>query len=86
MKIDFNNVRIQALRNYNSLIKKLNESIVEDVDMNRVIIPVGDLERCLDLLRDNLIGIGLSYHETDPDLKCVIDDDTEILTFNPDRM
>jgi hypothetical protein len=60
----------------------LNQSIVEDTDMNRVVIPVQDLQRTLDLLRDEMITIGLA--ENDSDCKCVITDDMKILEFNPE--
>jgi predicted polyphosphate/ATP-dependent NAD kinase len=85
MKIDFNNVRQQALEYYNKLAKELNESICTDVDCARVIVPVRDLQRVMDSLRLALISIGLSYIENDPDCKQVIKNDDEILNFNPDE-
>lgn len=85
MKIDFNNVRKQALEYYNKLTGELNRGICTDIDYARVIVPVRDLQRVMDNLRLALISIGLSYIENDPDCEQVIKNDDEILTFNPDE-
>lgn len=89
MKINFNSVRIKALDSYTKLVKKLNASICTDVDYARVIIPVRDLQRDLDNLRDALVGIGCTYNEKDgaidPDFISVIKDNEEIIAFNPEE-
>lgn len=86
MKVDFNNVRLKAINEYNALVKKLNGAICEDTDMNRVVIPVGDLQRTIDNLRDSIVTIGLAYDEGNEDLKCVLTDDMEVLEFNPEEL
>jgi hypothetical protein len=85
MKVDFNNVRTQTIRLFNELTKKLNQAICEDVDMNRVIIPVQDLQRTMDRLRDKIVTIGLCEDESNPEIKCVLTDDMEVLEFNPEE-
>jgi len=89
MKIDFNNVRKKALDSYNKLVKKLNCSICTDIDYARVIVPIRDIQRDLDNLRDALIGIGCTYNEKDgaldPDFLCVLNDNDDLLTFNPEE-
>jgi hypothetical protein len=86
MKIDFNVVRKKALNSFNKLIKELNAGICTDVDYSRVIVPVQDIQRDIDSLRDALIAIACTYEENDQDFQCVIKDDDEILTFNPDKL
>ena len=83
MKVNFNNMRKKAIQAYNDLVKKLNGSLVEDTDYIRVIVPVQDIQRTLDNLRDALVTIGCTYEENDPDFQCVINDNDEILEFNP---
>lgn len=84
MKINFNNVRKSALRSYTDLVKVLNKSLCTDVDYTRVVVPVQDIQRYLDSLRESLIAIGCTYNENDPDFKDIIEDQ-EIICFNPEE-
>ena len=84
MNVNFNNVRKNALDAYKGLIETLNLSLCTDVDYTRVIVPVQDIQRNLDKLRDALVTIGCTYEKDDPDFKCIIGDDEEIPSFNPE--
>lgn len=81
MKVDFNNVRLQAINSYNSLIRILNGA----VGGTKVIIQIEDLQRTLDTLRDKLITIGLLYEEGRDDIRCILTDDMKVLEFNPEE-
>jgi hypothetical protein len=48
------------------------------------VVPVQDIQRYLDSLRESLIAIGCTYNENDPDFKDIIEDQ-EIICFNPEE-
>lgn len=81
MQVNFNELRLKTIRDYNMLIKKLNGAICEDVDMDRVIIPVDDLTRVFDNMRENLILIASLYEPNDSDCSCISE---PITVFNPE--
>jgi predicted DNA-binding transcriptional regulator YafY len=86
MRINFNHVRKKAIDSFNNLIRELNAGICEDVDRARVVVPVRDIERDIDILRDALVSIGCAYVENDPDCVCIIEEDDKILEFNPEEL
>jgi hypothetical protein len=83
MEVDFNLLRKKLIRDYNEVLKALNGAICEDVDMNRVIIPVGDISLKLERLRHDIITIGCVSDPSIKDCVCVIDKDTEVIEFLP---
>ena len=83
MKVNFNNLRRKLINDYSTLVKRMNASIVEDTDMNRVVIPTEDVRHILNNLRDGLVTLGCLYSENDPDCICVLGDGEELVTFNP---
>jgi hypothetical protein len=83
MEVDFNVLRKKLIRDYNEVLKALNGSICEDVDMNRIVIPVEDISSKLERLRHDIITIGLISDPAIKDCTCVIDTDTEIVEFLP---
>jgi hypothetical protein len=86
MHVDFNNVRIQAIHSYNSLVKKLNNSIDKTVGgWEKVEVDVDDISEDIEDLR-RLIGImACVFKEGDEDFKMVYTDDIEMLSFNPEN-
>ena len=68
MKIDFNNVRIQAGNAYNIIAERLNEELKEGN------IEATLLQNAMDMLRSCLIGICCSYQEGDENCRSVIDE------------
>ena len=85
MEVNFNNLRIKMIRNYNSLIKTLNDAIVTDVDMDRVVAPVNDIKRTLDNLRDGIVTLGCLFEKDNDDCKCVLTDDMIVAEFMPEK-
>lgn len=85
MKVDFNNLRLNLIREYNALVGELNNAIVEDVDMNRVIVPVTDIVRELDNIRTSLVTLGSLYEEGDEECKVVLTDDIKLKIFNEEK-
>jgi hypothetical protein len=83
MEVNFNQLRRKILGEYNELIKKLNGSIVEDYDMSRVIIPIEDLRRLLDRMRDSIITIGCLEEKGNADCQCILSDKTSVDIFAP---
>jgi hypothetical protein len=79
MKVDFNNVRVQAVKNYNRLTEMLNEKI----DSNGVIesFDADEIQGVMDALRNNLVIIAVSF---DPDNEEFIDlgDQVTFADFN----
>jgi|WetSurMetagenome_2_1015567.scaffolds.fasta_scaffold553062_2 hypothetical protein len=83
MEINFNSLRKKLIRDYNEVLQALNGAICEDIDMDRVIIPVGDISLKLERLRHDIITIGAINDPSLKDCSCVVDKDTEILEFLP---
>jgi hypothetical protein len=90
MKVDFNNVRRSALRNFNELVKTLNKSF-KPCDCScspcmQVCVPVGDIETSLGNLRDSLVTIGCLQDEAEG-IKCVLmeGDIESVEIFNEDE-
>lgn len=87
MKVNFNNVRKQAVYAYEGLVEKLNSSIIktddqyakpngvwhgQDVNLKGyVLIDADDLQKQLDSLRSMIGAIAMTYTEGDEDFKDV---------------
>ena len=78
MKIDFNNVRITAINNFNSIVRGLNCNLKESGYVN---IHKNEIERQIDGLRSALVGIGVTYEPDNEDFKCVLDDNIHLEEF-----
>lgn len=83
MQTDFDLLRKKLIRDYNTIIESLNNAICTDIDMDRVVIPVHDLQCPLEKLRMDVITIGCLFDPSIEDCHCVIDDATEIKEFLP---
>lgn len=71
MKVDFNNLRLNIIKDYNAIVGKLNDGIVTDPDMKRVVVPLNDLTRDFDNLRNGLVTLGCLYEEGRDDVRDV---------------
>lgn len=83
MEVDFNLLRKKLIKDYNNVIEALNGALCTDVDMDRVIIPVLDLNILLERLRVDVITIGSLHDPSVKDCSCVINEDTEVKEFLP---
>lgn len=80
MKVDFNNVRVQTVRNYNRLTEILNEKInsngvIESFDADAI-------QGVIDALRTNLVIIAASFEDGNNDFIDVSENLT-FVDFNP---
>lgn len=83
MKVNFNNLRKQAIYSYDSLVEKLNAAIIKEdisgtwvdgfgwVNKGSVIIDAEDLQKNLDDLRSLIGSIAMVYEEGNEDFKDV---------------
>jgi hypothetical protein len=82
MNVNFTNLRKSAIASYSALTKKLNMSLCTDVDMVRVIVPVEDIRRDMDRLRDSMATLASLYNKDDPDCQVI---DVDIPEFAPEE-
>lgn len=70
MKVNFNNLRKQAVYSYDRLVDKLNNSISED-DWGRKVVQIDpeNIQEDLDDLRSLILSIAIVYEEGNPDFK-----------------
>jgi len=84
VKIDFNNVRRQAINSYNGVIDILNNGIRADASgYNCTKVYVEDIRDHLNDLRQAIIGIACTYEENNADFKCVLGDNETLKEFDP---
>jgi len=85
MQVDFNNVRKQAIYAYESLVSKLNYSIIRDDEQyakpndvwhgqivnikGYVLVDADDLKKHMDSLRSLIGAIAMTYKEGDEEFK-----------------
>lgn len=79
MQVNFNNLRLNAIKDYNALIKTLNRGLCEDIDMTRVVVPAEDIQRQLDNLRNDLVTLGCLEEPGNPDCQVVLTDKVPLL-------
>jgi hypothetical protein len=84
MQVNFNNLRKKLIADYNILVTKLNQAVVEDVDMNRVVEPVENLRRVMDNIRDSIVTIGCLEENGNSDCQCVLTDNLTVKIFAPE--
>lgn len=82
MKVDFNNLRVQAMVDFNKLVSACNAHLEKDDDEVR--IPVCVLAKKIEDLRQEIVVLACCYEENNPEYKSVIDE-VELLVFNPDE-
>ncbi len=81
MKVDFNQLRIDALVAYNHLTKQLNDHISGDT----ISIDTDLIDSEMRDLRNLLCVIAAVFEPEDNDFKSVIGDVGDILVFNPHK-
>lgn len=81
MDVDFNNLREKLLSNYNALIDILNDS-VEDREIR---IPTNEIQNVLKDIRNELITLGCLYESGNSDCRCIINKDTKVSIFEPEK-
>jgi hypothetical protein len=86
MKVNFNNLRKQALYSYHRLATKLNEAkeerIEDGYDDGKIEIDPDDIQKEMDELRSYLFGIACVYREGDEEFKDVSEEAEPIAWFN----
>jgi len=82
MEVNFNILRKKLIKDYNHVITSLNNSICEDTDMERVVIPVNDLKFNIERLRIDIIAICAINDSNIKNCDCVLDSDTEVEEFH----
>jgi len=84
MDIDFNNVRRQAVNNYNSLVKKLNVATTSSGGAGSHWIEMSPMEikEDLDNLRSTLAGIACTYEEGEPKFKDVLKEGEQLEIYH----
>lgn len=78
MKVDFNNLRRCAVAEYNELVRRLNNHIVNG---NYVNVPIEDIEEILDDLRMSIATIALTHDDGNDEFVDVLGNGVLIL-FN----
>ena len=86
MKVNFNNLRKQALYSYHRLATKLNEAKEErkkdGYDDEKICIYPDDIQKEMDELRSQLFGIACTYIKNDEEFKDVSEEASPIAWFN----
>jgi hypothetical protein len=85
MKVNFNNVRLQAIFAYNRLVKKLNAETARSVAGDIVKVYPEDIRPHLDDLHNTLATIGCTYEDGNDEFKCILTDDIKLENFYPDE-
>ncbi len=85
MQIDFNNVRKQLMREFNSLTKILNSRIDKSdrpgsSDYELVNLHAGDIKDRMDNIRRLIIAVCITYEENNPEFQAI--QDINIAEFN----
>jgi hypothetical protein len=84
MDVSMNGLRNQLLRNYNSLVTKLNSNIKDKSWDPHVIVEVDSIQRELDTIRDCIVTLAFTYQEGEGGWK-EMDENTEFAIFNPEE-
>ena len=79
-----NGLRNQLLKNYNSLVTKLNSNIKDKSWDPHVIVEVDSIQRELDTIRDCIVTLAFTYQEGEGGWK-EMDENTEFAIFNPEE-
>lgn len=63
MDVSMDGVRIRLISSYNSLVKKLNNAVVDKSFDPQIIIGPSDISRELENIRNSLVTLAFSYIE-----------------------
>ena len=89
MKVNFNNLRKQALYSYHRLATKLNEAKEErkeeGYDDGKICIYPDDIQDEMDDLRSMLFGIACVYDEGNDEFKDISEEIKPIAVFNSEE-
>lgn len=78
MKVNFNNVRLKAIRSYSRLCRTLNSEI-HDGDLT---VTPEEIQHDMDDLRDALVTIACCYQEGDEGFEDISDKIGDVPSFN----
>ena len=84
MDVSMDGLRKRMIMNYNSLVKKLNNSIKDKSWDPEVIIDVDSIQSELDSLRDCIVTLSFSYMEGEGGWK-EMDENTHFEIFNEEE-
>lgn len=84
MEVSMDGLRKRMIMNYNSLVKKLNNSIKDKSWDPEVIIDVDSIQSELDSLRDCIVTLSFSYMEGEGGWK-EMDENTQFEIFNEEE-
>lgn len=84
MEVSMDGLRKRMIMNYNSLVKKLNNSIKDKSWDPEVIIDVDSIQSELDSLRDCIVTLSFSYMEGEGGWK-EMDENTHFEIFNEEE-
>lgn len=84
MEVSMDGLRKRMIINYNSLVKKLNNSIKDKSWDPEVIIDVDSIQSELDSLRDCIVTLSFSYMEGEGGWK-EMDENTHFEIFNEEE-
>ena len=84
MDVSMDGLRKRMIMNYNSLVKKLNNSIKDKSWDPEVIIDVDSIQSELDSLRDCIVTLSFSYMEGEGGWK-EMDKNTQFEIFNEEE-
>ena len=84
MEVSMDGLRNQLVRNYNSLVRKLNSNIKDKSWDPHVIVEVDAIQRQLDGIRSCIVTLAFTYQEGEGGWDAM-PDDTEFATFNPEE-
>ena len=84
MKVSMDGVRNQLLANYNSLTRKLNDSIKDQSWDPHITIDVERIQREMDGIRSCIVTLAFSYIEGEDGFQSM-DDETYFERFNPEE-
>jgi hypothetical protein len=82
MEVSMDGLRNQLLRNYNSLVRKLNSNIKDESWDPHVTIDVESIQSELDSIRSCIVTLAFTHMEGEGGWKSM-DDDTKFVLFNP---
>ena len=90
MTVNFNNLRKQALYNYDRLVNKLNDNIIKDNwDRKEIRISPDEIEEELNDLRMLIGSIAMSYEPDDENFKDIYSEvypnENGMVLFNEDK-
>ena len=82
MEVSMDGLRNQLVRNYNSLVSKLNSNIKDESWDPHVLIDVDSIQRELDSIRSCIVTLAFTYMDGEDGWKSM-PDDTKFALFNP---